>query len=49
MSPFDSLLEFLHSLIRVFNIHRIEDKLFSGANGIIIDPAFSKMAKNIYD
>lgn len=42
MSPFDSLLEFLLSLIRVFNIHRIEDKLFSGADGIIIDPAFRR-------
>lgn len=36
-------------LIPVFSIHRIEDELFSGADGIIIDPAFSRVAKNIYD
>ena len=49
MSPFDSLLEFLLSLIPVFLVF-IELKMnYFGADGIIIDPAFSRVAKNIYD
>lgn len=39
MSPFDSL-EFLLHLTPTFNIHRIEEEFFVGADGNIIEQFF---------
>ena len=48
MSPFDTLLEFLLNLTPTFTVHRIEEELFVGADGNIIDQTFGEGGPRIF-